>query len=65
MTHFKPRSHSEVGRLISDFSEEMVRQMIDRSEWPSPIKRPHRSMLSRSGVASIIERQKNSSNPFK
>ncbi len=65
MIHFMPRSHSEVDRLISGFSEEMVRQMIDRSEWPSPIKRRHRSMLPRSGVASMIERQKNSSNPFK
>ena len=65
MTHFIPRSHSEVGRLISGFSEEMVRLMIDRSEWLSPVKRRHRSMLPRSGVASIIERQKNSSNPFK
>jgi hypothetical protein len=70
MTHFMPRSNFEMDRLISGFSEEMVRQMIDQSGLPSPIKRPHRSMLSRSGVASIIERQKierqkNSSNPFK
>ena len=65
MIHFIPRSHSEVDRLISGFSEEMIHRMIDRSGWPSPIKRRHRSMRPRSGVASMIERQKNFSNPSK